>query len=131
MSDLTRPDDILVGGLPDFKAMLAERERQARERAIERAIKSGLNAYPVLGFGDGWFAVPSQSELGHVYLVHLNVYNGDPNNCTCPNPQRWCSHTGAARRFYDEARNIDDAVKQQQAAAGILHMKERTHDHTD
>lgn len=124
-------DDRLIGGLPNFQAMLAEREKQARERATERANKSGLTAYPVLGFGAGWFAVPSQSELGHVYLVHLNVYTGDPNSCTCPNPQRWCSHSGAARRFYDAARDIDDQAKAQEAAAGIIHMKERSHEHAD
>jgi len=124
-------DDVLVGGLPDFKAILAERERQQREKAIQRAVKSGLTAYPVKGFGDGWFAVPSQTELGHVYLVHMNVYTGDPNSCTCANPQRWCTHAGAARAFYDKARDIDDEIKQREAAAGILRMKERAHEHTD
>jgi hypothetical protein len=115
--------DLLVGGLPNFKEILAERERTIREKALTRAKESGLQAYPVKGFGEGWFAVPSQTDLGQVYLVHLNTYNGEPNTCTCPNPQKWCTHSGAARAFYDAARDADDARRAADAAANIIDLQ--------
>ena len=117
-------DNVLVGGLPDVKEIIRQRERDEMDKALERARKTALQAYPVLGFGDGWFAVPSQSELGHVYLVHLNLYTGNPNSCTCPNPKSWCTHAAAARLFYDAAREADDTQRQKDAEAHIFDLQE-------
>jgi hypothetical protein len=120
--------DDIIGGLPqpeDIQALLDRRETQAREAACARATKHALRAYPVLGYGQGWFAVPSQSELGAVYLVHMNVRTDQPNSCTCPNMGRWCTHAGAARLFIDEAKAIYDAEQMSGAVATITNLKEQ------
>lgn len=120
-----KTDNVLVGGLPDVAELIRARERQEMDKALERARKSALNAYPILGFGDGWFAVPSQSDLGHVYLVQLNVHTGNPNLCTCPNQRPWCTHAAAARIFYNQAREIDDNQRMNDANVHIMETQKK------
>lgn len=92
----------------DPKELIRAEEERRMNRARERAEDTGLIAYPS-SFAQGWYAIPSQSELGTVHLGALNWKTGQPLFCSCESYVNWCIHAGAMRLVWEKQREIDDA----------------------
>lgn len=116
----------LIGGLPNVQEAIDRQEREWLDNAVEKATNAGLNAYPIAGWGEGWFAVPSSTDLGWVYLTRIGWHAGMPQFCTCEARTRYCRHFGAAHSWWLRWRENDDKQRQADAEADITDIRERS-----
>lgn len=119
-----------VGGPVDIRELRRAEDEKAMQAAMVRAKTIQCIAYPVSRMS-GLYGVPSNSDIGTLYLAMVSPDSGQGLWCLCEGWvrfQKWCVHLGAARNTWMSLKEIDDREIEAKSIERLNELRDERND---